>query len=76
MFQFPNDGGEDSQRGLSSCKAHLAEARTIVTDEGCAVHRAVVIWTRLQGETTSSLVLAGTVSTARYGLCVPRAGSA
>lgn len=56
MFHFPEDGGEDGQRSLSSCKANLTEARTIVTDEGGFVHRAVVTWTHLQGETTSSLI--------------------
>lgn len=76
MFQVPEDGGKDTPRGLGSCKAHLAEARTVVTDEGCVVHRAVVTWTRLQGETTSSLVPTGTVPTARHGLHVPRTRSA
>ena len=42
MVHFPEDGGEDSLRGLSSCKAHLTKASTIVTDEGGFVHRAVV----------------------------------
>lgn len=76
MSQVPEDGGKDSTRGLGSCKAHLAEARTVVTDEGCAVHHAVVTWTRLQGETISSLVSTGTVPTVRHGLHVPRTRSA
>lgn len=76
MFQFPEDGGKDSHRALGSCKAHLADARTIVTDEGCVVHHAVVTWTRLQGETTLSLVPTGAVPTARHGLHVPRTRSA
>lgn len=73
MFHFPEDGGEDSPRGLISCKAHLTEARTIVTDEGRFFHCAVVTWTHLWGEITSSLISAGTALTAGHVLCVPTA---
>lgn len=73
MFHFSEDSGEDSLRGLSSCKAHLTEARTIVTNEGGFVHLVVVTWTHLQGESTPSLISAGTVPAAGQALCVPRA---
>lgn len=72
MFHFPKNGGEDSQRDPSSCKAHLTEARAIVTDDGGVVHCAVVTWTHLWGETTASLISAGTGPAAGHGLCVPR----
>ena len=69
VSKFPEDGGEHGQGGVCARKAHLAEARAIVTDEG-HVHCVVRDADGAAGDTTRLFVPFVRCSTEGQGLAL------